>query len=207
MPNTKKVTLFTKERLKFVFRRVLLPVFIIHISLGIIATVRNFNLRNNEYGAILISDYAVTRYDYWASPLACLGAYPYWTYYFNNRGMKAKWFLRAKSTDLAKVIKDKQCQSIVLVGHGSFNAWQATDMDVTNNEVEKIMQGLPKKKGEWLQLTCGVSDMFPIKMGELVMKKERVYTYNESVNTFIFVTDALFGFKYLKSINNKITEI
>lgn len=197
-----KPLFLTKSRVKIFFRYILLYILIIHISLGVIATVRNFTVKGNKYGAILISDYAITRYDYWASPLACFGAYPYWTYYFNNRDMKAKWFLRAKSKDLAKVIRDKKYQSIVLVGHGSFNGWQATDADVTNNEIAEMMQGQPKKNGEWLQLTCGISDLFPIKMGELVMEKERVYTYNESVNTFIFVTDALFGFKYLKSVNN-----
>ena len=37
--------------------------------------------------------------------------------------------------------------------------------------------------------------------GELVMeKKERVYTYSESIKSYILVTDALFGFKYLKSL-------
>lgn len=192
----------TKPKIKFFFRYILLYVLIIHISLGVIATVRNLTLRSKEYGAVLISDYAITRNDYWASPLAFFGAYPYWTFYFNNRGLKIKWFLRAKSTDLAKVIRDNKCQSIVLVGHGSFNAWQATDMDVTNTEVLAMMQGLPKKRGEWLQLTCGVSDVFPIKIGELVMEKERVYNYNSPVNTYIFVTDALFGFKYLKSSRN-----
>ncbi len=194
-----KPVFLTKARLKFFCRYILLNICIIYIILGAIVTVRNLSVKNNEYGAILISDYAVTRYDYWASPLACLGAYIPWTSYFNNRGLKAKWFLRAKAEDLAKVIKDRYCQSIVLVGHGSFNAWQATDMDVTNNEVEEMMKGMPKKKGEWLQLTCGVSDIFPVKMGELAMDKDKVYTYNSSVNTFIFITDTLFGFKYLKN--------
>jgi hypothetical protein len=44
-------------------------------------------------------------------------------------------------------------------------------------------------------LSCGEEDAFPMRMGELVMKKkERVYTY-------ILITDALFGFKYLKSLS------
>lgn len=183
---SKKPLFLTKAKIKFFFRYIVLYILVIHISLGLIAATRNALIRHKEYGAILISDYAITRNDYWASPLAYFGAYPYWTYYFNNRGMKAKWFLRAKSTDLAKVIKDRECQSIVLVGHGSFNAWQATDMDVTNTEVNVMMRGEPKKRGEWLQLTCGVDDISPIKMGELVMDKSRVYSYNSSVNTYIF---------------------
>jgi hypothetical protein len=46
-----------------------------------------------------------------------------------------------------------------------------------------------------------VEDAFPAKMGELVVeKKERVYTYSKPVTAYILVTDALFGFKYLKSL-------
>ncbi len=58
------------------------------------------------------------------------------------------------------------------------------------------------KTGEWLQLSCGVEDAFPVKMGELVMeRKERVYTYSKAITSYILVTDALFGFKYLKSLS------
>jgi len=41
-----------------------------------------------------------------------------------------------------------------------------------------------------------------MRMGELVMgKKEKVFTYSKSITSYILVTDALFGFKYLKSLN------
>ena len=64
-----------------------------------------------------------------------------------------------------------------------------------------MVKGIPKKTGEWLQLSCGVEDAFPVKMGELVMeKKERVYTYPKAITSYILVTYALFGFKYLKSL-------
>jgi hypothetical protein len=114
--------------------------------------------------------------------------------------MKVKWFFRARSIDLEKVIKDKDCQSVVLVGHGSLNCWQATDMLVSNSEVSDMVKGIPKKTGEWLQLSCSVEDVYPVRMGELVMeKKERVYTYSKAITSYILVTEALFGFKYLKS--------
>jgi hypothetical protein len=193
---------FTKKRIKFILRRIILPLLLIYIGVGMIATIRNMSIKNKEYAAILLSDYAMSEYDYWASPCSFLGAYIPWTYYFNNRDMKVKWFLRAKSTDLEKVIKDKDCQSIVLVGHGSLNCWQATDMLVSNLEVSNMVKGAPKKTGEWMQLSCAEEDEFPVKMGELVMeKKERVYTYSKSINAYTLVTDALFGFKYLKSLS------
>ena len=193
---------FTKKRIKFILRRIILPLLLIYIGVGMIATIRNMSIKNTEYAAILLSDYAIWEYDYWASPCSFLGAYIPWTYYFNNRDMKVKWFFRAKSIDLEKVIQDKDCQSIVLVGHGSLNCWQATDMLVSNLEVSHMVKGIPKKTGEWMQLSCAEEDEFPVKMGELVMeKKERVYTYSKSINAYILVTDALFGFKYLKFLS------
>lgn len=194
-----KPLFLTASRNKFILKRIILPIIIVHFTLSLAATLRNSYIPKEKYAAILISDYAITKYDYWVSPLALIGAYPYWTYYFNNRGLKVRWTLRAYAHHLADAIKDPRCQSIVLVGHGSFNSWQAVDSLVTNKEVLQMIQGLPKKSGEWIQLTCAVKDFWPIRMGELVMNKENVYTYDDSVNTFYFVTDAIFGFKLIKS--------
>ena len=53
-------------------------------------------------------------------------------------------------------------------------------MVVSNLEVSNMVKSIPKKTGEWLQLSCGVEDVYPVRMGELVMeKKERVYTYSK----------------------------
>jgi hypothetical protein len=192
----------TKERVRFLFRKIILPLLLIYIGVGIITTIRNMNIRSNEYAAILLSDYAFWQYDYWASPCAFLGSYIPWSYYFNNRNMKVKWFFKAKSNDLEEVIKDKDCQSIVLVGHGDIDSWQATDMEISNSVVAKMMKGVPKKRGEWLQLSCGGESKYFMKIGELVMgDKKKVYTYSKSVTTYIFVYDALTGFRYLKSLN------
>lgn len=171
---------------------------VVHSSLCVYATADNFLVKRTVRAAVLISDYAATRHDYWASPLAFLGAYPYWTAYFNNRGMQVRWFLHAKSTDLYKVVRDESFQSIVLVGHGSLNSWQAVDVLVTNVEVASLMQGMPKKNGEWIQLTCAVKDKWPLKMGELVMAPSNVYTYHDEVNTWYFVADAFSGFKLIR---------
>jgi hypothetical protein len=191
---------FTESRIKFILWRIILPFITIYTGLAIVTAIRDMNINSDEYAAVLLSDHALTKYDYWASPSAFLGSYLTWSYYFNDRNMKVRWFLRATSKDLKKVIKDKDCQSIVIVGHGSLNIWQATDMVVSNLEVEEMMNGVQKKKGEWLQLTCGVKDFSPIKMGELVMEKERVYTYNDAATTYMFVADAIFSFKYLKNM-------
>ena len=193
---------FTRPRIKFILRRIVFPFLVIYTGIAVITAIRDMSINNDEYAAVLLSDYAFWQYDYWASPSAFLGAYIPWTYYFNNRDMKVKWFFRAKSHDLEGVIKDKDCQSIVLVGHGDIDSWQATDMEVSNSVVAKMMKGVPKKKGEWLQLSCGGDSKYFMKIGELVMEvKKKVYTYPKSVTTYIFVFDALSGFRYLKSLN------
>jgi hypothetical protein len=193
---------FTKKRVQFILRRIILPFFAVYIVLAAITAIRDLSINNNEYAAVLLSDYAFWQYDYWASPSAFLGSYIPWTYYFNNRNMHVKWFLRAKGNDLEKVIKDKECQSIVLVGHGDIDSWRATDMEVSNSLVEKMMKGATKKRGEWLQLSCGADSKYFVKMGELVMQdKGKVFTYHKSVTTYVFVFDALSGFRYLKSLS------
>jgi len=114
----------------------------------------------------------------------------------------------AKSNDLENVIKDKDCQSVVLVGHGDIDSWQATDMEVSNSAVAKMMKDVSKKRGEWLQLSCGGESKYFMKMGELVMEdKRKVYTYSKSVTTYAFVFDALSGFRYLKSLNRKYLDM
>jgi len=179
-----------------------LPFFAIYALFAVVTMIRDMSINNDEYAAVLLSDYAFWQYDYWASPCAFLGSYIPWSHYFNNRNIKVKWFFRAKSHDFEDVIKDKDCQSIVLVGHGDIDSWQATDKEVTNSVVAKMMKGVPKKRGEWLQLSCGGDSKYFMKMGELVMQdKWKVYTYSKSVTTYYFIFDALSGFRYLKSSN------
>jgi len=193
---------FTRERMRFLLRKVVLPLFLIYVCLGIVAAIRNMNVKNDEYAAVLLSDHAFWQYDYWASPCAFLGAYIPWTHYFNNRSMKVEWIFRAKGRDFQRVLQDKNCQSLVLVGHGDSDCWQATDGEISVIEATAMMEGVPRKRGEWLQLTCGSQNTFFGKMGDRVMQDgKRVYTYPKPVNTYILIFDALPGFTYLKSLN------
>lgn len=197
---------FTKQKITFILRRIILSCFAIYSVLAIATAIRDMSIKGDEYAAALLSDHAITKYDYWASPSAFLGSYITWSYYFNNQNMRVKWFFRAKGRDLETVIKDKNCQSIVLVGHGSLNTWKATDMVISNLEVEEMMNGVPRKKGEWLQLTCGEEDFSPIRTGELVMEKESVHTYSEAATMYMFVADAIFGFKNLKHTRRQLVD-
>jgi len=189
---------FTRARIRFTIVRIILPFLAVYTVAALLTAVRDRCIKNDEYAAVLLSDHAFTRFDYWASPAAFLGSYLTWSHYFNNRDLKVKWFLRARGADLEKAIRDPACRSIVLVGHGNLNAWRATDLKVTNTEVEKMMDGIARKKGEWLQLTCGDEDFSPVRMGELVMEKSNVYTYRGPATFYAFAADAISGFKFLK---------
>jgi hypothetical protein len=189
---------FTRSRIKKILIKAVIPFLAVYAVAALITAARDNGINNEEYAAVLLSDHALTRFDYWASPAAFLGSYLSWSYYFNNQNIKTKWFLRAKSMDLEKVIRDPKCRSMVLVGHGNLNAWRATDRRVTNFEVEKMMTGIAMKKGEWLQLTCGEEDFSPVRMGELVMETGNVYTYRGPATFYDFAVDAISGFKLLK---------
>lgn len=90
----------------------------------------------------------------------------------------------------------------MLVGHGDSDCWQATDVEISVIEATAMMEGVPKKTGEWMQLTCGSQNTFFGKMGDRVMwDRKKVYTYPGPVNTYILVFDALSGFTYPKSLN------
>jgi len=47
-----------KKRIKFILRRIILPLLLIYIGVGMIATIRNMSIKNKEYAAVLLSDYA-----------------------------------------------------------------------------------------------------------------------------------------------------
>jgi hypothetical protein len=97
------------------------------------AAIRNrFFLQTDQYAAILLSDDFITRYDNWVSPSAYFAVSPSWTHYFNKPGLKTRWFFRAISSDLKQVVQDADCQSVVLMGHGTYHSWDATDSTVTN---------------------------------------------------------------------------
>lgn len=166
------------------------------------AAIRNrYFLQTDQYAAILLSDDYITRYDYWVSPGAYFAASPSWTHYFNNRDLKTRWFFRATSSDLNKVVQDPNCQSIVLMGHGTYHSWDATDGTVTNIEMTKYMKGAQRKAGEWLQLTCAQDEGFDCRLGELVMHPENVYTYDRKVNSCYLILDAVFAFRTIKSMS------
>ena len=187
-------------------KKIFIYLMYIYIPASALATVtNNVILKEERYAAILLSGYAFSDYDYWASPIAFLGSYPAWTLYFNFNGVKTDYFFNATKSDMKNVLIDPKYESIVMVGHGSRNGWKATDSFVSNDDVNEWKELFEPKKGEWFQLSCAGSDTYPEHIGELVMdNKDKVYFYSGDVaGTTMFVTDALTGFRLMKYQTHK----
>ncbi len=176
----------------------------VYVPLAITAFLSDLMTNSDEYSAIMLSAHAATDHDYWAPPLAFLGSYPAWTLYFNSKGLKTDYFFAATTQDFLDVLQNEKYQSIVLVGHGSYNSWRATD-DIIDNDTIKAMKGrFKKKRGEWFQLTCPAEGFSPVQLGELVMEHGRSYYYSgQEVNTYDFVMDALTAFWHIKRETRK----
>ena len=187
-------------------KKIFIYLMYLYIPASALAIVtNNVILKEERYAAILLSGYAFSNYDYWASPIAFLGSYPAWTLYFNFNGVKTDYFFNATKNDMKNVLIDPKYESIVMVGHGSRNGWRATDRFVSNDDINEWKEEFAPKTGEWFQLSCAGTDKYHEHIGELVMAdKEKVYYYSGDVagNT-MFVTDALTGFRLMKYQTHK----
>ena len=189
-----------KIALKEIIKGILACLTIIYVPIAAIAFVSDLKTDTEKYAAILLSAHAITDYDHWAPPIAFLGSYPAWTLYFNSKGLKTDYIFSAAKKDFMSVLLNDKYQSIVLVGHGSYNCWRATDEMVTNSDIEMMEGKFKKKKGEWFQLSCPSADYSPKQMGELVMASGKSYYYDgDRAGNIDFVMDALFAFRHIKA--------
>lgn len=178
-----------------------------YIPYAAVAVISDLNTKSGKYAAILLSADAVTGHDYWAPPVAFWGSYPSWTLYFNSQGYKTDYIFSATYQDFIEVLKDEKYQSIVLVGHGSFNCWKATDGLVTTLDVEHLAGQFKKKEGEWFQLSCPSTDYSPRHLAALAMASGDYYYYSgESADNTDFVLDALFAFSHIKAEKKMLDE-
>lgn len=191
---------FGKIGIKQLIKYTVIPVMTIYIPAAAVAFSSNLFTVSDRYAAILLSAHAITDYDHWAPPIAFLGSYPAWTLYFNSRGLKTDYIFSATKKDFMRVLKDTKYQSVVLVGHGSYNCWRATDDRITNYDIETMQGKFKKKNGEWFQLSCSDRDYSEVQLGELVMENGTAYYYKDrSVGDVDLVLDALTAFSHIKA--------
>ena len=175
----------------------------IYIPMTAIAYISNERTSTERYAAILVSAHAILGNDHWLPPIALLGSYPSWTLYFNKKGLKTEYILSATSNDFKRVLLNDKYQSVVLVGHGSFNSWRATDDSISVLDVQRMAGKYAKKDGEWFQLSCASQDFSDVQLGEPVMKSGRSFAYKGEAGMIHFVVDALTPFWIIKADTQK----
>ncbi len=192
-------------KIKRLIKHTVLTIMIVYVPLAIAAFTTNLFSKPDKYAAILLSAHAITDHDHWAPVCAYLGSYPAWTLYFNSKGLKTDYIFSATKNDFKQVLLDEKYQSIVLVGHGSYNSWRATDDTVSNHDIKMMKGKFKKKSGEWFQLSCPEKDYSPVHLGELVMKSGKSYRYiGDAAYAFDFILDALTAFRHIKAETEEI---
>lgn len=132
-----------------------------YIPYATVALISDITSESNQYAAILLSADAITGYDHWAPPIAFLGSYPSWTLYFNSLGYKTDYIFSATYKDFVKVLMDEKYQSIVLVGHGSFNCWKATDELVSTYDIERLTGKFKKNRANGSNFHAHLQTILP----------------------------------------------
>ena len=85
----KRYSKYDSKPLLRLIRKAAFYLSIVYVPLASLVTItNNLVVEDDEYAAILLSGYAYSDYDYWASPLAFFGSYPAWTTYFNLMGIR-----------------------------------------------------------------------------------------------------------------------
>ncbi len=80
--------------------------------------------------------------------------------FFTSRGIPIGFHNGAKVEDFKQALHDPKIQHIAVVGHGDGSRWRAKDGYVTIEDVlaYREAEGLPAKRGYFLQVTCGLKD-------------------------------------------------
>jgi len=145
-PVIKTFALFTAANLAF-------------LTIGLSYNKYVIDLEKNK-AAILISSYKQEKIDY----LKFAGKYLLYLgpmiAYFNGTNKKVRIFNNATKSDLEEVLNDESYQSIVICGHGAKYFWtDSKGEDVISTLID--IEPEKKKKGEFLQMTCGSNHNFP----------------------------------------------
>lgn len=101
--------------------------------------------------------------------------------FFTERGIRVDYKHNARSGDLREVLADENYQNIVVMGHGGRNQWCARDGTVYTEDLDEWMNGLPKKKGYFIQFTCGDEEGKPLGYS-VVEDRSKILGYTKPVH-------------------------
>jgi|SRR3989344_654705 len=119
-----------------------------------------YNTSGDQRAKVLIFDEPLTE---WQSVM--LGVKGAVARFFTGKNVRVDYKHNAKSDDLREVLENERYQNIVVMGHGGRSCWCARDGVVYAQDVENWMDGLQKKKGYFIQFTCGNEQGKPLGYG------------------------------------------
>jgi len=96
----------------------------------------------------------------------------------NAEGHKVRWVSNVTRDIFLDMLSDEQYQNIILIGHGNWNSYYASDGKVTAEDI--LDKGFKKKKGALYQHTCGGGD--GLRLGEVLLEDpSKGYTFDRSI--------------------------
>ncbi|MBI2451722.1 caspase family protein [Candidatus Pacearchaeota archaeon] len=101
--------------------------------------------------------------------------------FFTERDIRVDYKHNARSEELKGLLANEDYQNIVVMGHGGKNQWCARDGTVHTEDVDEWMSGLPKKKGYFIQFTCGGEEGRPLGHS-VVEDKSKILGYTKPVH-------------------------
>lgn len=74
----------------------------------------------------------------------------------NLNGYHVDWYTNSDKKTLITALQDSSYENLVFIGHGSKSSYSLSDADIESLELKQLH--IPKRRGEFLQYTCGNKD-------------------------------------------------
>ena len=100
------------------------------------------------------------------------------------QGYQTSWVIKAKKEDLESALLDETIQSLVTFGHGSRSSLEMHDGVITTREITEIYGERTKKRGFWIQYSCGSPEGLPLGFSVMENPQESCLFYPRDVNSF-----------------------
>ena len=127
--------------------------------------------------------------------------------FFTERDIRVDYKHNARSGDLREVLANEDYQNVVVMGHGGRSQWCVRDGTVYAEDLDKWMGGLPKKKGYFIQFTCGDEEGKPLGYS-VVEDRSKILGYAKPVHLGdrfdSLWGESLKGIEGLVSINEEV---
>jgi hypothetical protein len=113
----------------------------------------------------------------------------------NAEGHHVTWVSNVDKNTVLDMLSDEQYQNIILIGHGNAHSYEASDGNVTAEDI--LDKGIKKKKGALYQHTCGGGEGLQLR-DVLLEDPSKGYTFDRSIyitENYLAAWKSLFGKK------------